>query len=99
MLRTDKFHRPILQCFTGDDEQAGKTNSLTLHLWEFILTTTLQKKGQMVHKIGSREAMLAECKHMRTDSFKVSEGVLVSIHPWSPCHLLQHPVPPAREFQ
>ena len=91
---------PILQCFTCDDEQAGNTKNLTLHLQELILTTEQRcRKLQMMHNVVSREAMLAECKQMRTDSFKRSKSVLSSIHPWSPCHLLRHPVPLALGFQ
>lgn len=43
MLRTDKLDIPTLQCLTCDDEQAGDTKSLTLHLQEVILTTMSQK--------------------------------------------------------
>ena len=100
MLRTDKLHIPTLQCLTCDDEQADDTKSLRLHLQEVILTTEQCRRNlQMMQNIVSREAMLAVCKQTRTDSFKRSESVLSSIHPWSPCHLLRHPVPLALGFQ
>ena len=83
-----------------DNEQADDTKSLRLHLQGVILTTEQCRRNlQMMQNIVSREAMLAVCKQTRTDSFKRSESVLSSIHPWSPCHLLRHPVPLALGFQ